>query len=121
VPETDWRWILQALNPEPDQATLPLLGRAYEGRSESLLLRKNVAPGGRLLTIRLWDSGVRLMPAGQVLYFGQLSEEELVQSLRLFSYWRSAPINPSERARVLEALQGLDQKLVNGELLLIRD
>ena len=34
VPESDWRWIVQALNPEPDQASLPLLGRAYQGRSE---------------------------------------------------------------------------------------
>ena len=91
VPETDWRWIVQALNPEPDQASLPLLGRAYQGRSESLLLRKNIEPDGRLLTIRLWDSGVRLMPGGQVLYLGQLSEEELVQRFGLFSYWRSRP------------------------------
>jgi undecaprenyl-diphosphatase len=121
APETDWRWILQALNPEPDQASLPLLGRAYQGRSESLLLRKNIEPGGRLLTIRLWDSGVRLMPQGQVLYFGQLSEEELVQSLRLFSYWRSAPISQSERTPVLDALKSLDQKVVNDDLILIRD
>jgi hypothetical protein len=77
VPASDWRWVLQALNPEPDQASLPLLGRAYQGRSEELLLRKNVAPAGPLLTIRLWDSGVRLMPGGQVP--GQLSDEELVQ------------------------------------------
>jgi len=43
VPKTDWRWIIQALNPEPDQASLPLLGRAYQGRSEELLLRRNLA------------------------------------------------------------------------------
>ena len=54
VPETDWRWIVQALNPEPDQASLPLLGRAYLGRSESLLLRKNVEPDGRLLADRVY-------------------------------------------------------------------
>ncbi len=44
VPESDWRWILQALNPEPDQASLPLLGRAYQGRSEELLMRKKLEP-----------------------------------------------------------------------------
>ena len=47
MPETDWRWIIQALNPEPDQASLPLLGRAFQGRSEALLLRKNLEPDGR--------------------------------------------------------------------------
>ena len=80
VPETDWRWIIQALNPEPDQASLPLLGRAYQGRSEVLLLRKNLEPDGRLLTIRLWDSGIRLVPGGQVLYLGSCPRK----------YWFSA-------------------------------
>ena len=121
VPDTDWRWILQALNPEPDQASLPLLGRAYQGHSESLLLRKSVEPGGRLLTIRLWDSGIRLRPEGQVLYLGQMSEEELVQSLGLFSYWRSTPMNRVLRMPVRDALSNMEQKIVNGELLLIRD
>lgn len=121
VPETDWRWILQALNPEPDQASLPLLGRAYLGRSESLLLRKSVAPDGRLLTIRLWDSGLRLRPQGQVLYLGQMSEEELVQSLGLFSYWKSIPMSQRLRKPVRDSLGSLEQKMVNGDLLLIRD
>ena len=66
VPESDWRWVIQALNPEPDEATLPLLGRAFEGRSEVLLLRKSLGLPGRLLTIRMWDSGVRLMPGSGV-------------------------------------------------------
>ena len=38
APETDWRWFLQALNPEADSVTLPLLGRAYQGSPEVLLL-----------------------------------------------------------------------------------
>ncbi|MBT8059757.1 MAG: VTT domain-containing protein [Gammaproteobacteria bacterium] len=121
VPETDWRWIVQALNPEPDQASLPLLGRAYLGRSESLLLRKNVEPDGRLLTIRLWDSGVRLAPGGQVLYLGQLSEEELVQRFGLFSYWRSRLLSAALRVPLRQALTGLEQQLVEEDLLLVRD
>jgi len=95
VPKTDWRWIIQALNPEPDQASLPLLGRAYQGRSEVLLLRKNLEPDGRLLTIRLWDSGVRLVPGGQFLYLRQLSEEVLLQRFGLFSFWRSTAVERS--------------------------
>jgi len=120
VPETDWRWVIQALNPEPDQANLPLLGRAYEGRSEVLLLRKNLRPDGRLLTIRLWDSGVRLVPGGQVLYLGQLSEEVLVQRFGLFSFWRSTAVERSQFGPILEPLEALDQKLVADKLLLIR-
>ena len=120
VPKTDWRWIIQALNPEPDQASLPLLGRAYEGRSEELLLRRNLEPDGRLLTIRLWDSGVRLVPGGQVLYLGQLSEEELVQRFGLFSFWRSTAVNRKQFGPIREPLESLEQKLVADKLLLIR-
>jgi len=121
VPDADWRWILQALNPEPDQASLPLLGRAYMGRSEVLLLRRNVAPEGRLLTIRLWDSGMRLMPGAQVLYLGQLSEETLVQRLGLFSYWKSTEMREDLQQPIREALGALQQKEVGDGLLLIRD
>jgi hypothetical protein len=120
VPDSDWRWILQALNPEPDEATLPLLGRAYMGRSEQLLLRKNIAPEGRLLTIRLWDSGVRLLPAGQVLYLGQMSEEILVQRFGLFSYWKSSPMSLKLQRPIRELLGDLEQKLAADGLLLVR-
>jgi len=121
VPESDWRWILQALNPEPDQASLPLLGRAFMGRSETLLLRKNIEPEGRLLTIRLWDSGIRLAPGGQALYLGQLSEEMLVQRFGLFSYWKSSPMAVDLQRSVRDLLVGLDQKQVEGNLLLLRE
>ncbi|NCF61711.1 MAG: hypothetical protein GWP58_02565 [Gammaproteobacteria bacterium] len=120
VPETDWRWIIQALNPEPDQASLPLLGRAYQGRSEELLMRKNIRPDGRLLTIRLWDSGVRLVPGQQILYLGQLSEEKLVQRFKLFSYWRSTAVDRRHFRPIRAPLNSLDQKLVSENLLLIR-
>jgi len=121
VPETDWRWILQALNPEPDQASLPLLGRAYMGRSEALLLRKNIAPEGRLLTIRLWDSGVRLLPDSAVLYLGQMSEELLVQRFGLFSYWKSSPLSTELRRPIRGLLGDLEQKEVDGGVLLVRN
>jgi len=120
VPESDWRWILQALNPEPDQASLPLLGRAYLGHSEVLLLRKNVSPQGRLQTVRLWDSGVRLQPGGQPLYLGQFAEELLVQRLGLFSYWKSAPMSESLQRDLRAAFGNLEQKTVEDGLLLIR-
>ncbi len=121
VPDSDWRWIVQALNPEPDQANLPLLGRAYQGRSEALLLRRNIEPEGRLLTFRLWDSGFRLMPGGQVLYVGQTAEEELVQRYGVFSYWSASPMRESLEQRVRASLGALQQKEVEGGLLLLRE
>jgi undecaprenyl-diphosphatase len=120
-PESDWRWVLQALNPEPDEASLPLLGRAYEGLSESLLLSTHVPPDGRLLTIRLWDSGIRLSPGGQVLYFGQIAEETLVQQLKLFSFWRARALPEPMVAPLQRAVQSLDTMLVDDGLLLIRE
>jgi membrane protein DedA with SNARE-associated domain len=121
VPATDWRWVIQALNPEPDEATLPLLGRAYEGHSEALLLRKRVPESGRIRTVRLWDSGYRLMPGNQTLYLAQLSEEQLVQRLGLFSYWRAVSLSSPELGPLRQVLAPLDQKLVDGDLLLLRD
>jgi membrane protein DedA with SNARE-associated domain len=121
VPESDWRWILQALNPEPDQASIPLLGRAYQGRSEELLMRRNLEEKGRMLTVRMWDSGVRLLPQRQALYLGQLSEEQLVQRFGLFSYWRSVPGSDSDMRWAREALGELDQKSEQGQLLLLRE
>ncbi len=120
VPESDWRWVLQALNPEPDQASLPLLGRAYQGRSEELLMRRNLEAKGSMLTVRMWDSGVRLLPEHQALYLGQLSEEQLVQRFGLFSYWRSVPGSGSDMSWVREALGELDQKTEQENLLLLR-
>jgi len=120
VPESDWRWILQALNPQPNEASLPLLGRAFQGRSEALLLRKSEADTGRLFTLRLWDSGVRLVPQGEVLYLGQIAEERLIQRLGFFSYWRSEPLDLEGMKSVMSALASLSQKVVDGELVLIR-
>jgi hypothetical protein len=121
VPASNWQWILQALNPEPNEASLPLLGRAFRGRSEALLLRKTRPGSGHLLTLRMWDSGVRLIPGDQTLYLAQFSEELLVQRLGFFSYWRSAPLDLPAMQPIREALEMLQQKSVDGDLLLLRD
>jgi len=121
VPASNWKWILQALNPQPNEASLPLLGRAFRGRSEALMLRKSDPDSGRLFTLRMWDSGVRLMPGGRVLYLAQVSEEHLVQRLGFFSYWRSAPLDLHSMEPIRAALGDLMQKTVDGDLLLLRD
>jgi len=120
VPDTDWRWIIQALNPTPDQASLPLLGRAYQGRTEALLMRRNLPSTGQLVTLRLWDSGIRLQPGERVLYLAQISEEQLVQRFGFFSYWRSQPFAPEQMQSSREALKQLEQQEVSGNLLLLR-
>jgi hypothetical protein len=74
-----------------------------------------------LLTIRLWDSGARLIPEGKVLYLGQMSEEVLDRRLGLFSYWRAVPLEHRLTTPIREALSPLEQKLVQPDLLLIRD
>ena len=121
VPESDWRWFLQALNPEPTERSLPLIGRAYEGRPEALLLAKNIAPEGHLLTFRLWDSGVRLAPGEQVVYLGQVAEETLVQRLGLFSYWRATRPQPARLQGLLQALAPLEQQATAEGPVLIRE
>ena len=73
------------------------------------------------MTIRLWDSGVRLSPSGQVLYLGQMVEETLVQRFGLFSYWRADPLQHTLLIPIREALAPLDQKLARPGRLLIRE
>lgn len=119
-PPSDWRWIIQALNPDPDQSTLPLLGRAYQGRTESLLLRKQMPDGGPLLTLRLWDSGVRLLPAERPLYLAQVSEEQLVQRFGVFSYWRARPYVAGQMDELRRALGQFEQRQVSEHMLLLR-
>jgi membrane protein DedA with SNARE-associated domain len=121
VPESDWRWFLQALNPEPTELSVPLIGRAYEGRPEVLLLQKDIAPEGHLMTFRLWDSGMRLAPDEQVVYLGQVAEETLVQRLGLFSYWRATQPEPARLQGLLQALEPLQRRVVDDGLLLVRE
>jgi undecaprenyl-diphosphatase len=121
VPESDWRWVLKALNPDPNEASLPLLGRAFRGSPESLLMRRNSPQTGKLLTVRMWDSGVQLEPGQQVLYLAQISEEQLVQRLGLFSFWRSAPIDLDGLQPLREELSELEEKAAGDDLMLFRE
>lgn len=120
VPETDWRWVVQALNPRPNEASLPLLGRAFQGRSEVLLMRRPAPGRDRLFTLRLWDSGYRLLPGERPLYVAQIAEEELIQRLGFFSYWRPVPLEPDTFGPIRGLLAPLEQRLAGDEWLLVR-
>jgi hypothetical protein len=86
-----------------------------------LLLKKTLPDSDRILTVRLWDSGVRLSPSDQVIYLGQLAEETLVQRIGLFSYWRAAPIQSSHIGSIREVMSEFDQKPAMRDLILIRN
>lgn len=117
----DWRWLIQSLNPEPDESSLPLLARAYQGQREARLLSLSLPAENRQLTIRLWDSGVRLKPGDRVLYLVQLAEERLVQRLGLFSYWRPEELPLDREIEVLGTLPGTELRRAGEYLLLVRE
>jgi len=119
APPAGWRWPLQALNPDPDQVSLPLTGKDYLGHREVLRLRNAGQREDEQWTLRLWDSGTRLRPGGQVLYLGQVSREELVQRLWLFSYWRAQPLASGRLAELARDLPGIRERQPHPELVLM--
>jgi hypothetical protein len=120
APPAGWRWPLQALNPDPDQASLPLTGKDFLGHREVLRLQRPGPVAGEQWTLRLWDSGTRLQPGDQVLYLGQLSREELVQRLRLFSYWRAQPVEQVVLQQLVQELPAIDDRFAHHQLVLMR-
>ncbi|MEM1411178.1 MAG: VTT domain-containing protein [Pseudomonadota bacterium] len=115
-----WRWLLQSLNPEADQRSLPLVGRNFLGQGEQLVLRLLTEEPERQWVLRLWDSGGRLGPEGTTLYVGQFTEERLEQRLWLFSRWRPAYPSAAALEALAEAWQGVEVRQARPGLLLIR-
>jgi hypothetical protein len=115
-----WRWPLQALNPEPDRDSLPLTGRDYRGHVEDLVLQRAGSVEAEQWTLRLWDSGLRLTPSGNPLYLGLLAREELVQRMKLFSYWRAQPVDEAVLEALILDLPGTESRSARPGLLLIR-
>lgn len=120
VEPADWRWFVKSLNPRPDESTLPLIARSFHGRSETLLMQHDVPGDKRMRTIRFWDSGVRLVPDGQVVYLAQFSEERLVQRFRLISYWRSAALTGDDLPEAKSLFPGMDLKDTGEGVILVR-
>lgn len=116
----DWTWLMRSLDPDPDPATLPLLGKDHLGRTEVLRLRRYSDESGRHEILRLWDSGVRLAPDGQAVYLGQAAEERLVRRLRLLYYWRSTPARQDSLNSLASHLSGFQTRRVGEKLWLVR-
>jgi membrane-associated phospholipid phosphatase len=121
VEPADWRWFVRALNPAPDENTLPLIPRSFNGRSEALLMQQDVPGDRRMRTIRFWDSGVRLLPGEQILYLGQVSDERLVQRFKLISYWRSAALSGEKLPEAGSMFPGMEVRNTGESLILVRD
>ena len=120
VEPADWRWLIRSLNPDPDETTLPLIARSFEGRSEYLLMQMDVPGEGRVHSIRFWDSGIRLSPDGAVLFLAQLSEEQLVQRFKVISFWRSVPLSESQVAGIESLIPGMQSEKTPSGLVLLR-
>ncbi len=117
----NWRWTILSMNPEPTEHSLPPLKRDYLGHADILLLHRLGGDPFAQETIRLWDSGVRLKPSGQVVYLGQIAGEVLVQRMKVFSYWRAIPATQENLEQLTVEAADLQVIKVGESFLLLRN
>ena len=117
----NWRWVLLSMNPAASESTLQPLKRDYLGHPDVLLLHRLGGDPFKQETMRIWDSGVRLIPGGETVYLGQVSTEALVQRLKVFSYWRATPALKDSVTQLQGEAAALQTSRVSENLLLIRD
>ena len=72
-------------------------------------------------TIRLWDSGVILVPSGETVYLGQVASEVLVQQLGIYSYWSGKPVAREAVQQLDEETHVLQSKWGDESMLLLRE
>jgi membrane protein DedA with SNARE-associated domain/membrane-associated phospholipid phosphatase len=120
VDAVNWRWLVLSLNPEPDETTLPPLRRDFLGRADNLLLQRLGGDPVRQETLRIWDSGARLVPGGEAVYLGLVAEEWLVQRMMLFSYWSVRPVPADKLLQLSREVYGLETRQMPDGPLLIR-
>jgi membrane-associated phospholipid phosphatase len=117
----NWRWPILSMNPEPTEFSLPPLKKDYLGRADTMLLHRLGGDPSTQETIRIWDSGIRLKPGGQVVYLGQISTDVLVQRLGVFSYWRAIPAEDESVSGLLEELSSMLLKQIDRSMILISE
>jgi membrane protein DedA with SNARE-associated domain/membrane-associated phospholipid phosphatase len=116
----NWRWTILSMNPEVTELTLPPLKRDYRGHADILLLHRLGGDLSTQETLRLWDSGLRLSPAGEPVYLGQIASEVLVQRMKVFSYWSAIPASKEGLEQLKTEATGQEVKQVGESMLLIR-
>jgi hypothetical protein len=62
-----------------------------------------------------------MKPDGRTLFVGQVSAEELVQRLNVFSYWRAQPPEKGSLERLQLELDGMRTRRTDGGPLLIME
>lgn len=117
----NWRWIILSMNPKSTEQTLPPLKKDYLGHADTLLLHHLGGDPLQQETIRVWDSGVRLMPSGQAVYLGQIGSEVLVQQLSLYSYWSAVAVPDTVIGQLAAETPGLQSRRVDKTMLLLRE
>jgi hypothetical protein len=115
-----WRWLLQSLNPNASERTLPLTGKNYQGYRELLVMRRPGSQPERQEVLRLWESGTTLIPGGQKVLLGQYHEESVVTRLWFFSHWRAQPVSAQQLSSLAGYLGTLQARLAAPDMLLIR-
>lgn len=119
-PAADWTWVIRSMNPRPDPKLLPMLAKDHLGRPEVLRLRRVDPVSGGQQILRLWDSGYRLQPGGEVIYQGQVTEQELVRRMRALYYSRSNPAEQASLDTLFDELGVFETRRVGDRLLLLR-
>ncbi len=104
MPELDWSWLLQMLNPRADRDSLDLPSRYYLGQPESLRLYRPLAGNQRVQSLRLWYSGLELEDGSAPVYLGQLYDEQITPRLKVFRYWRARTPNSPVEAGLIQSL-----------------
>lgn len=84
-PEGSLMLALMLGRPEPD--SLPHLSRDFAGKPDSLIMRL-VDDDGRVVLLRLWDSGARLEPGFAPVWLGQVRLVQPEIALSGFSRWQ---------------------------------
>ncbi len=77
---------LQWISPQPVAAAMPVLPQVHDGKHDALHLVRESDEAGALHILRLWPTRWRLQPGDAPLWIGSVSELELRQRLRMFSY-----------------------------------
>ncbi|HEY9198024.1 MAG TPA: phosphatase PAP2 family protein, partial [Gammaproteobacteria bacterium] len=92
---------LQWLAPQPDAELLPVLPQVHDGQHDALRLVRPASDGQRLYLLRLWPSHWQLREGAVPVWVGSVSELQVHQQLRLFTYL----VNRGDSAEPLEGVQ----------------
>ncbi|MBI5039774.1 MAG: VTT domain-containing protein, partial [Gammaproteobacteria bacterium] len=85
---------LQWLAPQPHLAALPVLPQVHDGQHETVRLIRQSPDGQKLYVLRLWPSRWMLWDPLAPLWIGSVTELQVHQRLRLFSYLVSRSDTP---------------------------